>query len=156
MNRSLRRLLRILAVIWALPTTLVGVLLAGVAIATGGHASLVNGVLEAHGGWIRWAVERLPVGRGGAAAMTLGHVVLANNRTALALTRSHERAHVSQCERWGPFFLPAYALASLWALLRGADPYRDNAFEREAFAVSNPAEEDSTPMAGRGDGPRST
>ena len=72
--------------------------------------------------------------------MTLGHVVLGTTPTALALTRAHERVHVSQCERWGPLFLPAYAMASLWALLRNADPYRDNRFEREAFAVANPAD----------------
>ena len=38
-----------------------------------------------------------------------------------------------QYERWGPFFLPAYLLSSLVALLLGRDPYLDNRFEREAF-----------------------
>jgi hypothetical protein len=80
----------------------------------------------------------MPTGHGGVAALTLGHVVLGMSRAALAHTRAHERVHVAQVERWGPFFLPAYALASLWALLRGRNPYRDNPFEREAFAVAEP------------------
>ena len=40
-----------------------------------------------------------------------------------------------QCERWGPLFIPAYLLASLWILFnpRGRNPYFDNPFEREAY-----------------------
>ena len=38
-----------------------------------------------------------------------------------------------QYERWGPFFIPAYLAASLWMLVTGRDPYRENPFEREAF-----------------------
>jgi hypothetical protein len=41
-------------------------------------------------------------------AITLGHVVLATTESALKKTRSHERVHVRQYERWGPFFIPAY------------------------------------------------
>ncbi|MGH7729619.1 MAG: hypothetical protein ACRENJ_00010, partial [Candidatus Eiseniibacteriota bacterium] len=70
---------------------------------------------------------------------------LGTSAAALAATRAHERAHVAQCERWGPLFLPAYAIASLVALARGADAYRDNWFEREAYAVANP---DRGPAAG--------
>jgi hypothetical protein len=64
-------------------------------------------------------------------AMTLGHVVLcvdAIDDGCLA----HELNHVRQYERLGPFFLPAYGLASLWAAARGRHYYRDNAFERAA------------------------
>lgn len=53
---------------------------------------------------------------------------------ALFLTRAHERIHVRQYERWGPFFIPAYFLAGLVAILRGGHGYRDNRFERQAFA----------------------
>ena len=123
-----------LARLWALPTTALGAVLAAVAVATGGRAALVDGVLEVHGGWIRRALARLPLG-GGVAAVTLGHVVLGLDPRTLAATRAHERVHVAQCERWGPLFLPAYAAASLWALLRGRHPYRDNVFEREALAL---------------------
>ena len=154
MDRSLRLILRALVVVWASPTTLVGVLALGIAVVTGGRAALVDGVLEAHGGWIRWILDRLRAGRG-VAAVTLGHIVLGASGAALAATRDHERVHVAQCERWGPLFLPAYALASLWALVRGRDPYRDNPFEREAFAVEHRTDGDPAPVAASGDGPRS-
>ena len=68
--------------------------------------------------------------------MTLGHVVLGRDREALEWSRAHERVHVRQCERWGPFFLPAYGVASLIAMSRGERAYRDNAFEREAYDVA--------------------
>jgi hypothetical protein len=75
--------------------------------------------------------------RGGALAITLGHIVLGRDAAALDSTRTHERVHVRQVERWGLFFLPAYLLSSLLALLRGHDSYRDNWFEREAFGQSD-------------------
>lgn len=153
MNLALRLVVRALVVVWASPTTLVGALALGLAVVTGGRAALVQGVLEAHGGWLRWMLERLRPG-GGVAAVTLGHVVLGVSAPALAATRAHERVHVAQCERWGPLFLPAYALASLSALLRGRDPYRDNAFEREAFAAETRPDADPTPPADSRDGPR--
>ncbi len=65
--------------------------------------------------------------------MTLGHVVLGRDRQCLEQSRSHERVHVRQFERWGPFLIPAYLLCSLYAHLRGRHPYLDNPFEREAF-----------------------
>ena len=115
--------------VWASPTTAVGLAAAGLALLTGGRARRVGGVLEVHGGLAAVALRRV-----GAAAMTLGHVVLAVDADAHARCRDHERVHVRQCERWGPLFLPAYAAASLAAKLRGGDYYRDNRFEREAFA----------------------
>ena len=69
---------------------------------------------------------------GGASAMALGHVVLARSQECLDATRCHERVHVHQCERWGPFFVPAYLCAGLWAAIRGAHPYYTNPFEGEA------------------------
>jgi hypothetical protein len=155
MTRPPRLPARALALLWALPTTLVGSLPLALAALTGGRVSWVDGVLEAHGGWLRWAFARLPVGRGGVAAMTLGHVVLGASEAAIAGTRAHERVHVAQAERWGPFFLPAYALASLWALLRGRDPYRDNRFEREAFAAADPSDGGPDPRFGPGGPPAS-
>jgi hypothetical protein len=73
--------------------------------------------------------------------MTLGHVVLGVDRQQLRRTRAHERVHVRQSERWGPLFLPAYAAASVWCIIRGRTAYFDNPFEREAYAVDRmPAE----------------
>jgi len=65
--------------------------------------------------------------------MTLGHVVIARDQDLLDLTRNHERVHVRQCERWGPFFIPAYLIMSVVMKIRGLRAYEDNPFEREAF-----------------------
>lgn len=119
--------------LWAGPTTLVGLCAAVIALATGGRAQTVGGVIEIYGGGAAWMLRRLTPLPGGALALTLGHVVLGVSREALDTTRPHERIHVRQAERWGPFFIPAYLTASAWALLRRRDLYRGNAFEREAF-----------------------
>lgn len=117
--------------------TLLGALLLPFAWLSGARIAMVDGVLEIHGGWITGLLRRWPpFGAGGAAAMALGHIVLAMSARDMEECRAHERVHVRQCERWGIFFLPAYLGASLWAWLRGKDPYRDNPFEREAFAGS--------------------
>jgi hypothetical protein len=121
--------------LWALPTTLLGLVMAGATLATGGRARVVDGVLEVCGGasefWLRKVVGL--VLKGGASAMTLGHVVIGRDLDLLDATRSHERVHVSQCERWGPLFVPVYLLASLVAWARGKQAYADNLMEREAF-----------------------
>jgi hypothetical protein len=117
--------------LWAAPTTLPGLSVAMMAF-RGGRLTCVDGVIEGHGPLVRWALRYLTPMRGGIAAITLGHVVLATDACALEWTRAHERVHVSQYERWGPFFLPAYAAASLWACAQRRDPYVDNYFEREA------------------------
>jgi hypothetical protein len=67
------------------------------------------------------------------AAITLGHVVLAQRQEDLDRSRRHERVHVRQYERWGGLFPLIYLGASLVVLLRGGNAYRDNPFEREAF-----------------------
>ena len=58
------------------------------------------------------------------------------DRSTLAQLRRHEHVHVRQYERWGPLFIPAYLLSSLVQLLRGRNPYRENHFERQAFALA--------------------
>lgn len=134
--------------LWALPTTLVGLVLACAAL-FGGRARVAMGVVEVWGGALSWLLRAWPPG---AAAMALGHVILAMTKEDLERHGAHERVHVRQCERWGPLFLPAYAASSLWAWLRGRDPYRGNAFEREAFAaagVTPPAADDSRPAVDR-------
>jgi hypothetical protein len=96
----------------------------------------VDGVLEVSGGLGRWMLTHATLLPGGATAITFGHIVLARDESAHDRTRTHERIHVKQAERWGPFFLPAYAIASLVALAKGQRPYRDNRFEREAYENS--------------------
>lgn len=125
-----RRLVRCLAIAWAAPCSLLGIAVGGMTLATGGRARRVGGILEFHGGAARWLLEHFP---GDPWAMTLGHTVLGRTAAALDVSRAHELVHVRQYERWGPVFLPAYLLASLWLWLAGRDPYRDNPFEVEAY-----------------------
>ena len=72
-------------------------------------------------------------------AIAFGHVVLCIDEID-DLTLAHELAHVRQYERWGPFFIPAYLLASVAAKLRGGNAYRDNQFEVAAREVGATAE----------------
>jgi hypothetical protein len=130
------KLVRPICYLWALPTTLVGLGFLLPTLITGGRAQWIAGVLEIYGGITAWCLSRgtrlwMP---GGVAAMTLGHVVLGVDRNTLDRTRAHERVHVEQCERWGPLFLPAYLLCSSILWFRRRDAYRDNPFEREAYA----------------------
>src|SRR5437016_13739549 len=119
--------------LWALPTTAVGLVVGAPALVSGGKMRWVDGVLEIHGGFVSHFLLEWTLLKGGASAMTLGHVVLGRDRAALDWSRSHERVHVRQCERWGPLFLPAYGVASALILWRGGDAYMDNPFEREAY-----------------------
>jgi hypothetical protein len=125
--------------LWSLPNTLLGIAVSVLAAGTGGRMSIVDGVLETHGGAASFLLRHLVLLRGGASAMTLGHVVLGRDTHSLARTRAHERVHVRQYETWGPFFLPAYVAASVIAVTRGLHYYRDNRFEREAHAAERPA-----------------
>jgi hypothetical protein len=127
---------RTIAYAWALPTTAVGLVLVGIAVVTGARASVVAGVVEAHGGLLDPMLRRWVPLRGGASAMTLGHVVVGRDADSLTRTRAHERAHVRQAERWGPFFFPAYVIASVLVVVRGGHYYRDNRFERDAVNVA--------------------
>jgi hypothetical protein len=132
-----RRLARAAVYLWALPTTAVGLLfLPLVLVSRKGGGKVVDGVLELHGGPVDFFLRKCTLLKGGASAMTLGHVVLGRTEDLLDLTRSHERVHVRQCERWGPLFIPAYLIASLLVLLRGGRPYEDNPFEREAYGAT--------------------
>lgn len=124
---------RLLAYLWAFPTTLLGLLFVPESLLSG-RVRWVNGVLEAHGRLTRFFLSHCTLLRGGASAMTLGHVVIGRDQRLLDQTRRHERVHVRQCERWGPLFIPAYLLACVMLFLSGRRAYEDNPFEREAFA----------------------
>jgi hypothetical protein len=123
--------LRILALAWASPYTLLGLLVGLAGLATGGRARIRGPVLQFHGGAVRWFMDALP--GGGFLAMTLGHVVLGWSEAALDVSYRHELVHVRQYERWGPFMGPAYLLCSLVLWMAGKRGYRDNPFERQAF-----------------------
>ena len=124
----------LLAYGWAAPASALGLVLLALAAVGGLRVDARAGVLEASGPGVRGVLRALnPFLR--IAAITLGHVVLACDEQELARTRAHERVHVAQYARWGVALIPAYLAASLWALCRGRDPYRDNPFERAASAV---------------------
>lgn len=130
---------RPLAYLWASPYTALGLLVGAVGYLTGGRLRVRDGVIEAWGGILRPLLQRCVPFPGGAMAITLGHVVVGRSDDALALTRSHERVHVRQYERWGPLFLPAYLAGSAWGLVRRRGVYRGNPFERQAFRDAPPS-----------------
>src|SRR5688500_5157271 len=117
-----KSMLKMLRYVWAWPTSILGLAFLYPTIITGGRVRVVDGVLEIHGGIARFFLENCTLLPGGASAMTLGHVVLGRDESALDWTRDHERIHVRQCERWGPLFLPAYGISSALAKMRGKNP----------------------------------
>lgn len=130
--RRMGRLVRLVGYVWTAPNTLLGLVVAPLAWLPGGHAQVVDGVLELGG---RPFARLLNLGVIPIGALTLGHVVLGRDQRALDATRLHERVHVRQYEIFGPFFLPCYLLCSLSCWVRRKDAYRDNPFERAAYAV---------------------
>jgi len=114
--------------LWAAPATLIGLVAALIARAGGGSLRICDGMIEAEAPLLARLPAPLQV-----SAVTLGHVVIGADRDALAASRLHERVHVRQYERWGALFFPLYVGSSLFALLRGRNPYWDNHFEREAY-----------------------
>ena len=123
--------------LWALPATLVGLVAAAAALLLGARGSVVDGCLEVSGGRLERWLLRLPEAMQ-FGAITLGHVIVGLTPACLESCRAHEHVHVRQYERWGVLFFPLYAGSSLLQWLRGGDPYRDNRFEREAFAKAPP------------------
>lgn len=129
----MRLLIQPLLIVWAAPASLIGLTLGLIGLATGGKAQVRSGILEFYGGFVTWVLQHAPL-VGNAMAMTLGHVVIGQTSMLLDMARRHELVHVRQYERWGPLFLPMYGIFSCWLWWHGRDPYRDNPFEREAFA----------------------
>ncbi len=123
---------RSLRYLWAAPATIPGLLIVGTCCRRG-RVRVVDGIVEAHSPLLAWALTHLIPIQGGALAITLGHVVLGRDRRTLDDTRTHEQVHVRQYEQWGPFFVLAYAAASLAAVTRGGHAYFDNRFEQRAW-----------------------
>ena len=120
--------------IWASPASAIGVCAACFASLVGAEVKRVSGVLEVslapRSRLLCKAVACLPF-----AAITFGHIVIARSAQEQAALRQHERVHVAQYELWGPLFLAAYPLESLFQFLRGRQPYQDNRFEVAARAA---------------------
>ena len=131
------RPMRLARYVWAAPCSALGLALALPALALGGTARPVGGVLEIS---LAAALRRLGWRRLPFRAITFGHVILGTSRASLHRLRAHERIHVRQYEQWGVFFFLAYPLSSLLQLLQGRSPYWHNWFEQQARAKASPAE----------------
>jgi len=123
---------RPLLYVWVFPATAIGLLLVPFAVLAGGSAQVVGGVLEVQGGLVTRLLRLGLPWVGPVAALVLGHVVLGCDVLCLRKTREHERVHVRQYERWGPFFIPVYLLICLIVYVQRKDPYRDHPFEKQA------------------------
>ncbi len=125
------KLRRGVALLWASPITLVGLIFAAIIRAT-------DGQIETHG--IAWEASNGAAFRllwcfnpfASIEAITLGHIIIARDPAVAQRIRLHEQEHVRQYERWGIIFPFAYLAASMLAIFNGGDAYWDNVFEREA------------------------
>lgn len=122
------RVIRVFQYLWASPNSLLGLVVA----LCSPRWLVQEGVLEVHGGLASFVCRRAILS-GGAAAITLGHVIIGRDMGSLSFARVHEHVHVRQYERWGPLFIPAYLGCSAWLWVRGKNPYLDNPFEVEAY-----------------------
>jgi len=124
--------MKLLRYIWALPNTLLGLIVLPLAVLTKGGVQVNGGVLEIYGGFVSFVLRHFIPIQGDVAALTLGHVILGCDKNALSASRLHERAHVRQYEVFGPFFLFVYLAAAIWAMIKGEGAYRGNYLEKKA------------------------
>jgi Domain of unknown function (DUF4157) len=120
--------------LWASFNSLVG--LVGAASA-GARPVRWRGVLLFEGGrtGLAWVLRRR-----GFQAITLGHVIVTAEPVGDRIL-AHELCHVTQHERWGPLFYPAYLLSSVTG-------YRRNPFEHQADRRATDALARRSPQAG--------
>jgi len=119
-----------LGIAWALPLTLLGILLTLPILARGGNLSLIGmptPALLVSGSLADYLLDHHPYGA--MCAMAIGHIVIANRRDLTSRILIHELAHVRQAACWGAAFPFVYLAASGWALLHGRDAYWHNVFE---------------------------
>ncbi len=129
---------RALGIVWALPLTIAGMLLALPILLWRGHVQLIKIptlALLVRGPFADRLLSRHPFGA--MTAMALGHVVIAEHRGLSSRVLIHELAHVRQAACWGIFFPFAYLASSAWAALRGRDAYWHNRFEIAAREAEN-------------------
>jgi hypothetical protein len=133
-SRALRRLLSwsgtALGMLWALPLTLFGVVLALPVLLWHGRLRLVRKTTPAllvSGPVADYLLDHHPFGS--MCAMAVGHIVIAEERGLTPQILTHELAHVRQAAYWGIAFPFAYLAASGWAVLHGEDAYWHNIFE---------------------------
>ena len=136
-----------IAFVWALPYTLIGLGLGSLGLLTHGNWQRHGIVFEFHGGFLRWMFDKLSGKTRFFVAMTLGFTIVGRDERALNASREHELVHVRQYALWGPLFLPAYFTCWLWLRVRGRDAYRENPFEKQAYAVADCSDYHSEPEA---------
>ena len=107
----------VLGKVWTSPNTLLGLLFGAVAVTLGARAQRGRNAIEFLGNPF--------IAHWGRAAMVLGNtihyapgytpdvLVARYDRAGSVFLGEHERAHTAQYERWGPFFLVAYAICQL-------------------------------------------
>lgn len=132
MSRLRHHLVAVLAILWASPWTLFGLVIGVLTLGIGGRIQRTGRVVEFWGRGPAFFLRTFPLVRG-AQAVTFGHTVLARDFSSLERSRLHELVHVRQYERWGVLFVPAYLFWWCFLWLAGRNPYLDNPFEREAF-----------------------
>jgi hypothetical protein len=125
----MKRLLFVLGYVWALPTTLIGLVLAagGLCLPVGFNGGVLWFKVTPWSPWMCWK-------RKGFSAITIGGVGILAYADDMhdGYLMAHELRHFWQARVLGAFFLPAYGLASLWAMARGRHVYFDNALELDA------------------------
>ena len=131
----IRHALAVAGYLWAFPNTLLGLAFLLPALLTGGGVRIERGAIEIYGGFARFFLRRCLFIQ--ASALTLGHVIVGQDRDCLDHSRDHEHVHVRQYARWGPIMLPAYFVSSYLAWRRGGHFYFDNRFEREAYGTTS-------------------
>lgn len=118
--------LRCLGMLWALPGSVVGLILAIFLKPTGVFwldGTLIIDVRRLFPGWAK--------------AQTWGWVILVREYSARLI--AHERIHVRHSMKWGPLLAIAYPLATLFAMMAGGHYYHDNVFEIVAYRESRNA-----------------
>jgi hypothetical protein len=133
-HKGLRHLLSqcgtVLGILWALPLTLCGGVIALPILLRHGRLYFVHAptpALLVSGPLADYMLDHHPFGS--MCAMAIGHIVIAEQRGLTPQILTHELAHVRQAAHWGFLFPVAYLAASAWALLHGQDAYWHNIFE---------------------------
>ena len=145
-----RPLSTVIKYIWASPATSLGIFAGFIAVLLGATVNVFRGVIEIslrpRSASVTQALARLPY-----AAITFGHVVIAQSEEYQNLLRAHERVHVAQYEKWGLVFFIAYPLESVLQRFQGNHPYLDNRFEVSARSEAAQLKERHPPRYTLGD-----
>jgi hypothetical protein len=103
--------------VWTSPNTALGLALGAVAVLLGARARLANNAIEFLDQPFVDLIRRSAVTLGNTIHYAPGRdpdqVMRRYDRRAEVRLGDHERAHTLQYERWGPFFLVAYAISWL-------------------------------------------